>query len=75
MFNAGVREVFRSDHVEERVSLSSVLGGCHVKVTKPGASHTPAEASTYVCMFHYDHRAMCLRVLSAEECSAMDRST
>lgn len=74
IFSAGARELFLSDHVEERLSLPAVLGGCEVKVAKPGAAAMLADASMYTCKFHYDHNAMCLRVLSAEECSAMEPS-
>ena len=51
-----------------------MLCGCNVKVAKPGAGPVSAEALTYSCTFFYDHRAMCLRVLTAEECNAMEPS-
>ena len=56
------------------MSLQAVLCGCNVKVAKPGADSALVEASTYTCTFHYDHRAMCLRVLTAEECTAIEAS-
>jgi hypothetical protein len=74
VFSGDAHEVFRSDHIEERVFLASVLRSCDVKVAKPRAVHEPGQASTYVCKFRYDHRAIGLHALSAEECSAMEPS-
>lgn len=59
------REVFKSGHIEERISLAAVVGKVTVNLVRPGRQATlqdPQDSSNvHLCMYYYDHEVMCLR--------------
>jgi hypothetical protein len=61
----GVRQLFRSDHLYDRVGLTTLLRKC--AVTFHGAAATTAAAGTgcpsYECVAQLDHEVMALTAL------------
>lgn len=70
-------EVFRSSHIEPRVSLTAVLRKCCVRSAQPGTNMDAARQSvgaldeSYVCMYMYDIANMSLRALTIAESDAI----